>query len=430
MDHHDRPPQQVEVIYTDEEIDSDREEIIASKVSVNKDSVKVRATKSTAYRLAQQFGGIPGVPVGAEWENRQGCSSAGVHRPLMAGIHGTKKSGAFSIVVSCHYKDDKDFGDTIYYTGTGGRKRWSDSCPPKRIRLGPQIFDQQWSDRGNEALVTSRDTGNPVRVVRSHKVLSDFAPADGYRYDGLYTVESAWKEKNPKGLDICRYRLERVPGQPPLPRRSLADTGREPSPASVATSDTVVPPACTVISHKRKTRPSAPQDDPLIYTDAVFKKRKLADRAPPQSSASLSPFAGQQRSLAPVLVTTETPLQKHNQLVQKEVQKEKQQHFPGTRSSAEPSVKRQPLHTLTKPRMWFSQSELNDPARLTRSLSYDEDNENADMPFDDEAEDREDLLLDDEEDILLDGEDEEDSLLEDLETTASPFSSFLFPSPF
>lgn len=74
----------------------------------------------------------------------------------------------------------------------------------------------------------SRDTGNPVRVVRSYKVLSDFAPAEGYRYDGLYTVESvmlypismedapalilkpskAWKEKNPQGLDICRYRLE------------------------------------------------------------------------------------------------------------------------------------------------------------------------------------------------------------------------------
>lgn len=419
MDHHDRPPEQVEAIYTDEEIDSDREEIIASKVSVDKDSAKVRATKSTARRLAQQFGGIPGVPVGAEWEDRQDCSSAGVHRPLMAGIHGTKKSGAFSIVISCHYKDDKDFGDTIYYTGTGGRKRWSDSCPPKRLRLGPQIFDQQWSDRGNEALVTSRDTGNPVRVVRSHKVLSDFAPAEGYRYDGLYTVESAWKEKNSKGLDICRYKLERVSGQPPLPRRSLADTDREPSPVSVATSDTVATPFCTLISRKRKTRPFASQDDPLIYADAVSKRRKLADRAPPQSSSSLSPFDEQQRGLAPVLVTTETPLQKHNQRVQKKMPKEKQQHFPGTRSSAETSVKRRPLHTLIEPRMWFSQSHLNDLARPTRSLSYDEDNESVDMSLDDE-----------EEDIRLYDEDEENMLLDDLETTTSPFSSFLSPSPF
>jgi hypothetical protein len=36
----------------------------------------------------------------------------------------------------------------------------------------------------------SRDTGNPVRVVRSHKLVSDYAPVEGYRYDGLYTVES------------------------------------------------------------------------------------------------------------------------------------------------------------------------------------------------------------------------------------------------
>ncbi|KAG2157929.1 PUA-like domain-containing protein [Suillus bovinus] len=142
----------------------------------------------------------------------QDCSNAGVHRPFMAGICGTKKTGAFSIVVSCHYKDDKDSGDTIYYTGTGGRKRWSDGFPRKRLRLGPQVFDQQWSDPGNEALVKSRDTGNPVRVVRSHKALSEFAPAEGYRYDGCPTTDTqtskAWKEKNPQGLDICRYRLE------------------------------------------------------------------------------------------------------------------------------------------------------------------------------------------------------------------------------
>jgi hypothetical protein len=37
---------------------------------------------------------------------------------------------------------------------------------------------------------TSRDTGNPVRVIRSHKAVSDYAPLEGYRYDGLYTVEA------------------------------------------------------------------------------------------------------------------------------------------------------------------------------------------------------------------------------------------------
>lgn len=411
MDHDDRPPEQVEAIHAAEEVDIDQEEIIASKVLVGKNSATVRATKLVARLLSQRFGGIPGVPVGAKWESRQDCSSAGVHRPFMAGIHGNKQTGAFSIVVSCYYKDDKDFGDTIYYTGTGGRKRWSDDRPPKRLRLGPQVFDQQWSDPGNEALVKSRDTGNPVRVIRSHKVLSDFAPAEGYQYDGLYTVECAWKEKNPKGLDICRYRLERVPGQPPLLRRSLGDNDHEPSPASVATSDTVLSPPR---SRKHKARPFAPQGDPTIYADPASKKRKLADQASPLPLSFSSSSIVQPQVSAPVLVTIETPLQRHNRQVQKEMQKEmqkeKEQRFLGTSSPVKTPAKGQPLRTLIKPSI-SSQSQPNGlPARPMRSIFHDEDDEDADM--------------------LLDDEDEEDIPLEDPEITASPFSSLLSPSHF
>lgn len=36
----------------------------------------------------------------------------------------------------------------------------------------------------------SAQTKKPVRVVRGYKSSSDFAPVEGYRYDGLYTVES------------------------------------------------------------------------------------------------------------------------------------------------------------------------------------------------------------------------------------------------
>ncbi|KAG0705742.1 PUA-like domain-containing protein [Suillus ampliporus] len=201
-----------EICSSDGEMEDDPEEI------ASKEGKEVRVSPATA--LAQRFGGIPGVQVGAKWRTRQDCCNASVHRQTTAGIHGTKKEGAFSIVMSCYYKDDKDFGDTIIYTGAGGRKRWTDDIPRKRIRQGPQIYDQQWTDRGNAALVTSRESGNPVRVIRSHRVVSDFAPAEGYRYDGLYTVMKAWKEKNSDNLDICRYELERVPGQPPLPRRS------------------------------------------------------------------------------------------------------------------------------------------------------------------------------------------------------------------
>lgn len=45
--------------------------------------------------------------------NSTECFHAGVHRQLEPGIHGKKRVGAFSIVVSGQYEDDKDEGDTM-----------------------------------------------------------------------------------------------------------------------------------------------------------------------------------------------------------------------------------------------------------------------------------------------------------------------------
>ncbi|KAG0705752.1 PUA-like domain-containing protein [Suillus ampliporus] len=346
--YHDSALEQVEDIcscISDEEMETEEnpEEIVSNE------GREVRVSAATAQKLAQKFGGIPGVRVGAKFNSRQDCSNAGVHRPLMAGIHGPKAKGAFSIVVSCHYKDDKDLGDTIYYTGAGGRKRYTDGFPQKRIRLGPQIYDQQWTDHGNEALVTSRDTGNPVRVIRSHKVHSNFAPAEGYRYDGLYTVESAWKEKNAQGLDICRYKLERVPGQPPLPCRPRQDADHETSPASIATSDTVVSLPGISTSRKRKTRPSAHEDDANV---APKKRKKLANRPPPLplASSSYSPATQLQAGLVPSPVAL-TPLQKQKQRVQEMIMKEMQYFAEMSSSVKSASVQRQQRCTLAEPSM-------------------------------------------------------------------------------
>ncbi|KAG1866878.1 PUA-like domain-containing protein, partial [Suillus subluteus] len=142
----------------------------------------------------QHFGEIPGAPVGTTWKSRAECFEAGVHRQLEPGIHGINTKGAFSIVVSGQYKDDKDYGDTIIYTGSGTRE---------------QVRDQQWTDFGNEALRKSSETGNPVRVIRGHELDSEFAPWEGFRYDGLYICKRAWTEKNRDGYyDICRYTME------------------------------------------------------------------------------------------------------------------------------------------------------------------------------------------------------------------------------
>src|SRR4051794_39007349 len=67
------------------------------------------------------FGHIPGYPEGSHFESRVELSEAGVHRAPVAGISGSEREGADSIVLSGGYEDDLDFGDEIVYTGHGGR---------------------------------------------------------------------------------------------------------------------------------------------------------------------------------------------------------------------------------------------------------------------------------------------------------------------
>lgn len=63
------------------------------------------------------FGEIPEYPAGTEFKDRRATHDAGVHRGLQGGIHGTKRDGANSIVMSGGYVDDQDSGDVIIYTG-------------------------------------------------------------------------------------------------------------------------------------------------------------------------------------------------------------------------------------------------------------------------------------------------------------------------
>lgn len=56
---------------------------------------------------SDHYGPIPGVDVGTCWRYRKQVSEAGVHRPLVAGIHGKEKDAAYSIVVAGGYEDDK-----------------------------------------------------------------------------------------------------------------------------------------------------------------------------------------------------------------------------------------------------------------------------------------------------------------------------------
>jgi putative restriction endonuclease len=153
------------------------------------------------------FGELAGYPVGAPFPTRRAAALAGVHRPLIGGISGTRAQGTDSIVVSGGYEDDEDRGDEIIYTGAGGNDP----------ATGRQIADQSLDQPGNAGLITSKLQGLPVRVVRGARGDRKYAPSSGYRYDGLYRVTEHWASTGKGGFRVIRFRLVRLSGQEAAP---------------------------------------------------------------------------------------------------------------------------------------------------------------------------------------------------------------------
>ncbi len=144
------------------------------------------------------IGHIEGTNIGQIFENRRALHDADIHRGLQQGI----SSRGESIVLSGGYVDDLDEGDTIIYTGQGGRD----------LKTGRQISNQTLT-RGNLSLAKNYVDGNPIRVIRGSELDSMYAPNKGYRYDGLYMIDNYWKERGTDGLDIIRFKLRRIEGQ-------------------------------------------------------------------------------------------------------------------------------------------------------------------------------------------------------------------------
>ena len=131
-------------------------------------------TLNKSFQRPANIFGHNGLKVGA-WSPMQICALRdGAHGSRMGGIAGKRDAGAYSIIVSggSGY-EDCDLGDVVWYTGSGERG-------------ADQILGT-----GNQALVTSFNTGLPVRVIRGSRSKSHFAPSWGLRYDGLY-VRSQW----------------------------------------------------------------------------------------------------------------------------------------------------------------------------------------------------------------------------------------------
>ncbi|KAG0047352.1 hypothetical protein BGZ83_007576 [Gryganskiella cystojenkinii] len=182
------------------------------------------------FSLVDQYhvGRIPGIAVGSSWRKRLHVAAAGMHRPPVAGIGGTAEDcgGAVSIVLSGGYAEDTDEGESFIYTGSGGRN----------LKDGNKRTDKQTSDQAlksaNRALARTCDcpvnpedggvaknwrNSRPVRVIRGYEMrrhYPEYAPREGFRYDGIYKLEKYWEEKGKADLMVWRFKFRRDDTEP------------------------------------------------------------------------------------------------------------------------------------------------------------------------------------------------------------------------
>lgn len=123
----------------------------------------------------------------------------------MSGIGGTGKTCAYSIGISGKYADlDIDRGDVIQYSDSKAKENTN----PKR----PNVYGS------TKAMRRSHRLREPLRVLRSARLDSKWAPSAGLRYDGLYTITDIETRHNILGEAYYNFRLETQQGQQPIDR--------------------------------------------------------------------------------------------------------------------------------------------------------------------------------------------------------------------
>ncbi|EHL03107.1 putative E3 ubiquitin-protein ligase UHRF1 [Glarea lozoyensis 74030] len=133
--------------------------------------VTTTGTGRTSYRIDPAFTskspkvyGHNGIAIGTCWPLQITCLRDGVHGHMQAGIHGGS-NGAYSILISTGYDDDKDTGDEIWYSDASANRAANETVNA--------------SSAGRENLLASINTRNPVRVIRKDTGKWSGAPRKG-----------------------------------------------------------------------------------------------------------------------------------------------------------------------------------------------------------------------------------------------------------
>ncbi|KAJ1545780.1 hypothetical protein HK096_005991 [Nowakowskiella sp. JEL0078] len=173
---------------------------------------------------ADFIGEHPTVKPGTVFKDRRKLREAGIHGNITAGIHGSGEVGCYSIVLNGRYADSDD--------GSGGK---SSSRPGS---FHPDVWTHnQEAKRGNLSLITSCKRKLPVRVTRGTGASLKYSPNSGYRYDGIYYVNSYDYVKEEHGFMVYKFHFSRSKdGDGSIKNFSSQQTNSEPSrPTQAAT---------------------------------------------------------------------------------------------------------------------------------------------------------------------------------------------------
>ena len=188
-------------------------------------NITVTDGRTRKYNLTDKSAAIPcnrfghnGLTVGQWFPFRICALNAGAHGATQAGIAGSEKTGAFSVVVSSEslsrvacmistltkclgdYDDlDKDEGDVLLYSGSNSALNEDPANPVMT--------------HATRAMQRSYNDHRPIRVLRTAGGKWRNCPAKGIRYDGLYRIISEGVARNGRGGAYVRFKLVREANQ-------------------------------------------------------------------------------------------------------------------------------------------------------------------------------------------------------------------------
>lgn len=201
----------------------DHEKIVGKDEPLQSSSSKVITIKEQECAVVHQYhiGGIPGVHVGQTWATRSLMAEWGVHRSPVMRVAGNGRVGAVSMVLTYGVIEDPDDGDEFICSGVGG-------FPKRKSVFSNAELESQELTRSNLYLALTCNTpvdavhggralnwrkSQPIRVCRSSSLKElhpEYAPAEGFRYDGEYKIVRYWPYKEPTtGNIIWKFLFKR-----------------------------------------------------------------------------------------------------------------------------------------------------------------------------------------------------------------------------